>query len=309
MDPLLVLAGIAAVLAVLGLGAGLYTIFSPRRTAADRLAEFTGSAEEDATARSGRLTAFTQSAARFAVSDDEQVAALRRRLLQAGYRDRNAAELYSALRTIGAVGLGILLFLVLPKTKLIYMVGSGLLGVAMGYYVPAMWVTNKLTHRQQDLMKAFPDALDLLVSSVEAGLGVDGAFRRVSEEMENSGPELARELQFVNHEVHAGVPRIEALKHLSERTGLDEISSLVNVLVQAERFGTSVARALRIHADLVRVKRMQRAEEKAARVSPTLTIIMILFILPCLLVILIGPAIINVKRVLIPSLQSSSDAP
>ena len=210
--------------------------------------------------------------------------------------------MFSAIRTLGAIALGLLAFLVAPKLKLAHMVGSALAGAAVGYYVPAIWVTNKLNRRQAELMHAFPDALDLLVSSVEAGLGIDTAFRRVAEEMENAAPELCRELQFVSHEVNAGVPRVEALKHLGDRTGLEEFNALVNVLVQADRFGTSVAKALRTHSDLVRIKRMQRAEEKAARVSPTLTVIMILFILPCLVIILIGPAFINVKNILLPAM-------
>ena len=111
-----------------------------------------------------------------------------------------------------------------------------------------------------------------------------------------SAPTLARELQMVGAEVAAGVPRAEAMRHLAERTGVDEVLSLVNVLVQAERFGTSVAKALRVHSEHVRTRRMQRAEEKAAQVSPKLTIIMILFILPCLMMVLMGPALIRVKN-------------
>ena len=144
---------------------------------------------------------------------------------------------------------------------------------------------------------------DLLVSCVEAGLGLDAAFRRVSEEMEAASPLLARELQLVTAEVNAGVPRSEALKHLGDRTGLDDVNALVNVLVQAERFGTSVSRALRVHSEHVRVRRMQRAEEKAAQVSPKLTVAMILFILPCLIAVLIGPAAISVIRMVLPILN------
>ncbi|MFZ5482448.1 MAG: type II secretion system F family protein [Myxococcota bacterium] len=309
MDPTLVVAMGVTFLAVLGVGGAAYMALSPQRTAADRIAEFTGGPEEAASGK-GRFGELAQSAARLAVSDQEQLAALRKRLLQAGYRERNAVEIFSALRVIGAIFLGVGSFLVFPNlifktTKLQNMIGAALAGAAAGYYLPAIWVTNVLQKRQSDLMKAFPDALDLLVSSVEAGLGIDAAFRRVAEEMENAAPELARELQFVSHEVNAGVPRVEALKHLADRTGLEEISQLVNVLVQAERFGTSVAKALRVHSDLVRTKRMQRAEEKAAQVSPKLTVIMILFILPCLVIILIGPAIINVKNILLPSMAGA----
>lgn len=305
MEPMIWAAVGVTVVAVLGVGAAAYAILNPQRTAADRIAEFTGGAEEAEKARSARFANIAQSAAKLAVSDEEQLAALRKRLMQAGFRDRNSVEIYSAARAIGAVAFAIVFFLLGPKGQLLHMVGSALLGTALGYYAPALYVDHTLSKRQRELMHAFPDALDLLVSSVEAGLGIDAAFRRVADEMEAAAPELARELQFVSHEVNAGVPRVEALRHLADRTGLDEMNALVNVLVQAERFGTSVAKALRIHSDLVRTKRMQKAEEKAAQVSPKLTVLMILFILPCLIIILIGPAVINVKNVLLPTMAST----
>ena len=178
-----------------------------------------------------------------------------------------------------------------------------MLAATIGYYIPSVYVSNRLENRKEELLKPFPDALDLLVSSVEAGLGLDAAFRRVSLEMESAAPLLARELQTVNNEVAAGVPRIEALRKLDYRTGLGEVNALVNVLMQAERFGTSVAKALRIHAELVRKKRMLAAEESAARISPKLTVAMILFILPGLVIVLAGPAFINVVRNLIPVME------
>lgn len=305
MDPTLLLAVGATLVAVGGLGVGAYQVLNPQRTASDRLSEI-GNTQAEAgpsAIRSARLQALTASAARLSVSDDEQLAALRKRLLQAGYRDRNAVEIYSALRTVGALVFALLAFLAVATKPLVWIVGAALVGAAAGYYLPAILVTNKLQKRQTELMKAFPDALDLLVSCVEAGLGLDAAFRRVSEEMEGAAPDLTRELQLVTAEVNAGVPRPEALKHLSDRTGLDDVTALVNVLVQAERFGTSVARALRVHSEHVRTKRMQRAEEKAAQVSPKLTVAMIIFILPCLIIILIGPALINVKNILLPTME------
>lgn len=307
MDPLLVWMAVGATLvAFVGIGVAVFQVLNPSRTASDRLAEIgtTAGPEQQTTAiRSARLAALTNTAARLSVSDEEQLAALRKRLLQAGYRDRNAVEIYSALRTVGALVFAMFAFLAVANKPLVWIVGGALVGAAAGYYFPAIWVTNVLQKRQAELLKAFPDALDLLVSCVEAGLGLDAAFRRVAEEMENAAPDLSRELQLVTAEVNAGVPRTEALKHLSDRTGLDDIGALVNVLVQAERFGTSVSRALRVHSEHVRTRRMQRAEERAAQVSPKLTVAMILFILPCLIIILIGPALINVKNVLLPAMQ------
>lgn len=294
----------ATVLGVAGLGGAAYILVSPERTASDRLSQL-GQAPESSTGnpRSARVQALTSTAARLSVSDEEQLAALRKRMLQAGYRDRNAVEIFAALRTVGALVGAMLAFLVVYDKKLATIAMAALLGAAGGYYLPAIWVTNQLQKRQADLLKAFPDALDLLVSCVEAGLGLDAAFRRVSEEMEGASPLLAKELQLVTAEVNAGVPRAEALKHLGDRTGLDDVNALVNVLVQAERFGTSVSRALRVHSEHVRVRRMQRAEEKAAQVSPKLTVAMILFILPCLIAVLIGPAAISVIRMVLPILN------
>ena len=136
-----------------------------------------------------------------------------------------------------------------------------------------------------------------------AGLGVDAAFQRVAKEIAPAAPELAVELQQVNHEVSGGIPRIQALRRLDRRTGLAEVNSLVNVLTQADRFGTSIAHALRIHSDMVRTKRMLAAEEQAAQIAPKLTVAMILFILPSLFIVLIGPAGINVFRNLIPAMS------
>ena len=139
-------------------------------------------------------------------------------------------------------------------------------------------------------MQSFPDALDLLVSSVESGLGIDAALKRVAREIAPASPQLANELQLVNHEIAGGVPRLEALRRLAARTGVDEIKSLVNMLTQAERFGTSIARSLRVHSRVTRQRRMSKAEEEAAKVGPKITIVMIVFMLPCLMVVLLGPA-------------------
>jgi tight adherence protein C len=154
------------------------------------------------------------------------------------------------------------------------------------------------------LLRPFPDALDLLVSAVEAGLGLDAALQRVAVEMNTAAPELSGELQLVNDEIAAGVHRIEALRRLDERNGLEEVRSLCNVLIQAERYGTSIAKALRAHSHLVRRHRMLRAEERAAKLTPKLTIIMILFILPALFTVLIGPTIVNITQSLMPAMET-----
>lgn len=307
--PSIYLAAVAAVIAVFGLAAALYYYLQPERSASDRLAEFTGGADR-ADRGTTQLPSFARTAARLASGDDTEKGALTKMLVQAGFRGRGAAEIYGFSRAVGALALAFLLagacFFVLQKHTILWMVGSTLFGATIGYYAPYLYVTNTLQKRRELLMRGFPDALDLLVSTVEAGLGLDAAFRRVADEMEGATPELAAELQQVTHEVNAGIPRVEGLRRMEERCGVDDITSLVNVLIQAERFGTSVSRALRIHSEHIRVKRMQRAETKAAQVSPKLTVAMIFFILPCLIFILLGPALISVKNIVMPNAPAAA---
>lgn len=298
---------VATLLVAFALYTAVQLLLNPERTARDRVADLTGTNRrgDDLLLQSpGSAGTVTTRVGAWARPQDEEEANLeRRRLVQAGFRGRTNLELYSALRAVLALLLPLVLWFILPKIQVAYLAFFLMLAATIGYYIPSVYVSNRLENRKEELLKPFPDALDLLVSSVEAGLGLDAAFRRVSLEMESAAPLLARELQTVNNEVAAGVPRIEALRKLDYRTGLGEVNALVNVLMQAERFGTSVAKALRIHAELVRKKRMLAAEESAARISPKLTVAMILFILPGLVIVLAGPAFINVVRNLIPVME------
>ncbi len=212
-------------------------------------------------------------------------------------------ERYLTTRALSALVPPVISLFLAPTLSLPATLVMALASATFGYYVPAIFLDWKIAKRQAAIMRPFPDALDLLVCCVEAGLGLDAAFRRVADEMKPAAPELSHELQLVNHEIAAGVPRADALKGLDKRTGLGEMNSLVGVLVQADRFGTSIAKALRVHAELVRAKRMLFAEEKAAQISPKLTVAMILFILPTLVIVLIGPAIINIGKNLWPTLS------
>ena len=326
MDSTVLVAIGVAGLAVLALALAAWQVLSPERSAADRLAEFTGGSDREGLGT--QLSAITRSAAKLSRGDETDIAQTRRWLSQAGIRGRNAAEIYSAGRTLGLVlgaliGFLLVLFLYRPAPVpadviltlaqrlrgVVWYMGGTLVGASIGYYGPQVYVANTIAKRKEAILAAFPDALDLLVSAVEAGLALDAGFRRVADEMELASPELASELQLANHEVMAGVQRVDALRHLEERVGLDDVTSLVNVLVQAERFGSSVSRALRVHAGHIRVKRMQRAETKAAQVSPKLTVVMIVFILPTLLIVLLGPAAVRMKNILIPTAQDQGVAP
>ena len=308
-DFLMIGGAVLVALAVIGVGLAFYMLLNPRRTAADRVREFTGGqeTEQEALFRGDAHTSVASKIAVLATSSDEsRLSTERTRMIQAGFRASNALEIYNASRVVLVLGIPALAALLLPDMDGAWLALCLMILATVGYYLPQVYVENKLQARQYALLKPFPDALDLLVSSTEAGLGLDAALVRVAKEMQSAAPELSSELQIVNHEVTAGVPRTDALRHLDHRTGLAEINSLVNVLVQAERFGTSVAQALRIHSDMVRTKRMQAAEEKAAQISPKMTVAMILFLLPALFVVILGPAVVNVYKQLLPTLGMGS---
>jgi tight adherence protein C len=167
---------------------------------------------------------------------------------------------------------------------------------AVGYLLPDMWLTWRVSVRQRKLRKALPDALDLLVICVEAGLGLDQALMKVAQDMKIAHPELSEELQFVNLEMRIGKTRIDALRELARRTGLDDIKSLVAMLIQTERFGTSIAQSLRVYSDDMRLKRRQRAEEMSAKTSVKMVPALVFFIFPALMVVILGPAIITLMH-------------
>jgi tight adherence protein C len=286
---------------------GTYMLLFPTRTAGDRLRELQKPGQEaevydiitvdKGPEGVGGVVASKLGALATPTSDEEKNAQ-RLMLLQAGFKNRHALEIFNGVRVTLALCLPLLTMPVAARLGIAQLSLMILLAAGFGYYAPAMWLNNATTKRKRILLRSFPDALDLLVSCVEAGLGLDAAFRRVALELETAAPDLSREFQIVTYEISAGVPRVEALRHLERRTGLDEIRSLVNMLTQAERFGTSIAKGLRVHSRMTRQKRMSRAEEEAAKVSPKLTVIMILFLLPVLGMVLMGPALIKVWLVL-----------
>jgi tight adherence protein C len=279
----------------------VYTYSQPATTASDRLADLRG--ETDDVDESSVLQGSNEAPVNplwerigswAAPSTEEERARLRQNLIQAGYKHPNAQQIFNSIRITLSLSFPMFAAAFSGYFSTMTLLGLVLFLASLGYYIPYVIVSGRLERRQMALLDSFPDALDLLVSSVEAGLGIDAAFRRVANEIKPAAPLLSKEFQLVNHEIAAGIPRVQALKHLEERTGLDELRSLVNMLQQAERFGTSIAKSLRVHSAVARQKRMSRAEEAAAKVSPKLTIIMIMFMLPCLGVVLLGPAAVRI---------------
>jgi tight adherence protein C len=171
-----------------------------------------------------------------------------------------------------------------------------LITLVLGYLLPDILLTWRVGVRQRQLRRGLPDALDLLVICVEAGLGLDQALLKVSQDMKISHPELSEELQFVNLEMRIGKTRIEALRELARRTGLDDIKALTAMLIQTERFGTSIAQSLRVYSDDMRLKRRQRAEEMSAKTSVKMVPPLVFFIFPALMVVILGPAIITLMH-------------
>jgi tight adherence protein C len=173
--------------------------------------------------------------------------------------------------------------------------------LVLGYLGPELFLSHKISRRQGKLRRALPDALDLMVICVEAGLALDQAILRVAQELNISHPELSQELQLVNFEMRVGKGRLEALRALGQRTGVEDIKALVAMLVQTDRFGTSVAQSLRVHSDDVRTKRRQRAEEMAAKTTVKMVPPLVFFIFPALMVVILGPAVITLIRQLGPA--------
>jgi tight adherence protein C len=215
-------------------------------------------------------------------------------LIQAGYRDARHVSMYVGSRIFCAfLGIGTVM-VISGFDSLFLMVGVG----AFGFFLPRFILKRMIKERQHRIKIGLPDALDLTVICVEAGLALDQAMMRVGEDLRHAHPELSSEFHLVNLEMRAGKPRVEALQNLAARTGADDIRQLVATLVQTDRFGTSVAQALRVHSDSLRTERRQRAEEQAAKTSIKMIIPLVLFVLPSILVVTLGPAIIQLYRTL-----------
>lgn len=237
---------------------------------------------------------------RFASEEEGQASATRTLLTHAGYRSPAAVQTYWAVRLLlplMLLGLTLLALPLIPKMSLLVGIVLVLVALGIGWLAPAIYVDKRKQARMTRLLVAFPDALDLMVVCVESGLALPQAIERVADEMAVSQPELALELALVNAEIRAGIPSTEALKHLAERTGLEDIRGLVSLLAQSIRFGTSVADTLRIYAEEFRDRRTQKAEEAAAKIGTKLVFPLILCLWPSFFLVAIGPAIVGVLKV------------
>jgi tight adherence protein C len=222
----------------------------------------------------------------------------RSRMTQAGYNSPTAASVFFGIRIALPLALAALSLLLVPFAGTLGLLVA-LMAAAFGWLIPSFYLDHRISRRQGELRRALPDSLDLLVTAVEAGLGLNQAMVRVAAEARHVSPAMAEELTLVNLEIRAGKSREEALRGLGIRTGVDDLRSLAAMLIQTDRFGTSITQALRIHSDTMRTKRRQRAEEQAAKTTVKILFPLLLCVFPALFVVIIGPAGINIYNVMV----------
>jgi tight adherence protein C len=224
------------------------------------------------------------------------------RLVQAGYRRDEALTIFFGIRVMFALTLFSLFSTsIIARPNLTLALG----GLGVGYVLPGMVLARLAKRRAHRIRLSLADMLDLLVVSVEAGLGLDQALSRVGAELQFAYPELADELKLINLELRAGKPRPEALRNLADRTGVDDLSSLVTMLIQTDKFGTSVAQSLRVYSETLRTKRRQRAEEAAAKTGVKMVFPLVFCIFPAIWIVTIGPAAIKFVTVLFPLIENT----
>jgi tight adherence protein C len=238
--------------------------------------------------------------------NEADISNMRKNLLRAGYRKNNSLIIFYGMKIILAVCLPVCLFIfgaliarAIPAAN--FMAYSVLLAL-LGFYLPGLWLRIVISERKKKILEGFPDVLDLMVVCVEAGMGLDAAIFRAGKEIELKNRVISEEFKLLSLELRAGKSRQDALRSLAMRVDLEDVNSLINLLVQTDRFGTSVAQSLRVHSESMREKRHQMAEEIAAKLPVKLVFPLVFFIFPSLFVVLLGPAAITIYRILLPKL-------
>jgi tight adherence protein C len=298
--PVMVFAGI-----VLGIWALMSLISNRNSQAVDRLsklsrppslADIENSQKKDGGKLQGLTDAVKSVASPLMPKTDVEQNELKNKLANAGFRSEAAPMVYNGIRIITlAVSFLIALAVLLPGRGLTFRMGLGIVIITcIGFYIPSVVLWYLRTKRQEEIFLSLPDALDLLVVCVESGLGLDAGMRKVCEEMGPHAKVITEEFNLANFQLQMGRPRREVLHDLGVRTGVDDVKSLAAILIQADRFGSSIAQALRVQSDAMRTRRKQIAEEKAAKTAVQLLFPLILFIFPGIFVVLVGPAAINI---------------
>jgi tight adherence protein C len=296
------LLAVVAVFGAVALGVGIVTsrVLSQATPERRRLRQATKAPATgvliDAPTLTPAETGFVKQMSAMVPRSPKDMTSLRRRFARAGYYELTPIAVYTLVQLIAPIVFGLLPLFLFSFT------GTGkwvavLIGAGLGYQLPGLWLARKTSQRQKQLQNGLPDLLDLLIVCLEAGSALDQAIVKASDELELAYPALAEEFRLLVTEVRAGKPRLEAFRNLASRTGVEDIRSLVAMLVQTDRFGTSVAQALRTHAEVARTKRRQRAEEKAAKLGVKLVFPLVFMLFPAFFVVTLGPAVIQFIRV------------
>ncbi|MGT2507691.1 type II secretion system F family protein [Cupriavidus basilensis] len=298
-------------LAAFGAVLGLLLLFSPSR-AHGRVGQIAGAAGTapgagQPNAWVEKLEQWAKPVSRLSLPKEGwENSQLRVRFMNAGWRAASAGTVYFAAKTVLAIALPLLALSLLSSTQLIKgqyeMVATLAVVCAIGYYLPNAFLARKAEIRKRTVFEEFPDAIDLLTVCVEAGLGLDAALMRVADELELRCPVMADELQLMLLELRSGFAKDKALANLALRTGVEDVDKFASMLIQADRYGTSLGESLRVLSDTLRTKRRMRAEEQAAKIALKLLFPLIFLIFPTLLLVLLGPAFIQIYRVLLPTM-------
>ncbi len=226
----------------------------------------------------------------FLPKSKEETSGVQRQLIRAGYRENSAVNIFYGSKIVAMAAFCCLVLVTgLAGQNLLYLLGA----LALGYFAPDLWLGLRVSSRQKQIQKDLPDLLDLLIVCIEAGLSLDLAVSRTVQELAKSRSAISDEVGVVVLEQRAGCSRTEAWKHLADRTSVDSVRSVVSMLVQSEKFGTSIAKTLRVHSEQLRTKRIQEVEEVAAKATIKMLVPLVLFIFPVIFVVTIGPAIIS----------------
>jgi len=253
------------------------------------------------------LVTFLQNLGAKVPTSEVDTATLKTFLIQAGFRSEHSISVFYGIRFIGVAVMLVLCIMMsgsMPSSNPMMSVMVILFGCAVGWVFPKTLLQKKAKKRAETIRLSLPDALDLLVVSIEAGLGLDMAMQHVARELQTTHVELSDELMLVTLEMRAGKRRADALRNLAERTGEAEVRKLVAILVQSDRFGTSMGESLRTHSDFMRTRRRQEAEERAAKVGVKLVFPIFFFILPSMLIVAAGPGLLQIFKDLFPMMKA-----
>jgi len=309
MEPIVVVsAGLASVAAIAAFLGARAVMAAPQAQVLDRVRRVTRVAVDETAATTQGSSVWASLLAPLAglarPRDAVEKSRVRKSLVHAGLRGERAFETFFGAKVALALALGggLLAASALRATAVPNAKSLAVVLVAIGFYAPNIWLHRRVQARQTALAHSLADTLDVLVTCVEAGLGLDAALTRITQEIGSSAPVLSSELRQTTMEIHAGVPRADAFRRLADRTGVEELRALSAMIIQTELFGTSIARALRIHSTSMRIRRSHRAEEKATTAGVKMLFPLILFILPSLFAVILGPAIVRIGTVLLPAI-------